>query len=272
LHALLNNPAVQAGLIPFIVALVVAELLQRVRLSGLALVLGFAATVYLSHAFSLGVLTAPRKIVVLGLAAPLLAILPALFQGAWVRTVLVALGGAAAVWMGWRIFANQPLARMLLWSAGSVLYTGWLVFWTNKLNNQPVRAGAAGLGLGVGTGVAAIFGASLTLGMYGAALGAAAGAYLLIHMLSNTYLPCGHVYTLPLAVIAGLAGSLGAMSTELPWYALIPLAAIPPAAHFMPISGRPALWVQSLLLSAAPVLLGAVAVLLTWRVAGAPPL
>jgi hypothetical protein len=272
LQALLHNPAVQAGVIPFIVALVVAELLQRVRLSGLALVAAFGVTVYLTNAFSLGVLTAPRKIVLLGFVAPLFAILPTLFQGAWVRPLLAALGGAAAIWMGWRIFEHQPYARMFLWSAGSALYTGWLVFWTGKLHNQPVRAGAAGLALGLGTGVAAIFGASLMLGSFGAALGAAAGAYLLIHMLANNYLPCGYVYTLPLALIAGLAGSLAAMSTELPWYALIALAAIPPAAHLVPISGRPKLWVQSILLSAAPLLCGAVAVFLTWRVAGAPPL
>jgi hypothetical protein len=272
LQALLQNPAVQAGLIPFVVALVVAELLQRVRLSGLAPMLAFAAMVYLTHVFAFGVLTAPRKIVVLGLAAPLFAILPAVFQGAWVRPLLAALGAAAAVWMSWRILENQTLARMLLWGAGGAAYTAWLVYWTSKLHNQPVRAGAAGVALGVGTGVAAIFGASLTLGMFGAALGAAAGAYLLIHMLSNTYLPCGHVYTLPLAVIAGLTGALAAMSTELPWYALLALAAIPPVALLIPIAGRPALWLQSLLLSAATLLFAGAAVFLTWRVAGAPPI
>ncbi len=272
LQALLNHPAVQAGLLPFIVALVAAESLQRLRLSGLAAVLGFGATVYVTHAFSTEALTAPHKIVLLGLAAPLGAILPAVFEGAWVRPLLAALGAAGALWMGWRIFEHQSYDRMALWAAGSAAYTGWLVFWTGKLHNQPVRAGAAGLALGLGTGIAALLGASATLGMFGAALGAAAGAYLLIHMLSNSYLPCGYVFTLPLALVSGLAGVLAVISAELPWYALIALAAIPPAAHYVPVSGRPALWVQSLLLSAAPLLLAAVAVFLTWRVAGAPPL
>lgn len=272
MQALLHHPAVQAGLIPFIVALVAAELLQRVRLSGLALTLGFGATVYATHTFSTEALTAPHKIVLAGLAAPLFAVLPAALQGAWVRPLLAALAGAAAIWMGLRILQHQPYDRMFLWGAGIALYAGWLVFWANKLHNQPVRAGAAGLALGLGTGIAALLGASATLGMFGAALGAAAGAYLLIHIISNTYLPCGYVYTLPLALICGLVGALGVISAELPWYALIPLAAIPPAAHFVPISGRPALWVQSLLLSAAPLLLAGMAVFLTWRVAGAPPL
>ncbi len=272
MQAWLHHPAVEAGLFPFIAALVAAELLQRVRLSGLALVLGFGATVYVTHTFSTEALTAPHKIVLLGLAAPLFAILPALLQGAWVRPLLAALGGAAAIWMALRILAHQPYDRMFLWAASSAFYTGWLVFWTGKLHNQPVRASAAGLALGLGTGIAALLGASATLGMYGAALGAAAGAYLLIHMLANTYLPCGYVFTLPLALVSGLVGVLGVISADLPWYALIALAAIPPAAHFVPITGRPALWVQSLLLSAAPLLLAGVAVFLTWRVAGAPPL
>lgn len=267
-----HHPAVQAGLIPFIVALVAAELLQRVRLSGLALVLAFGATVYVTHAFSLDAQTASHKIVLLGLAAPLFAILPAVFHGPWVRPLLAALGGAAAIWMGLRILQHQPYARMFVWSAGTAFYTGWLVFWTGKLHNQPVRAGAAGLALGLGTGIAALLGASATLGMFGGALGAAAGAYLLIHMISNSHLPCGYVYTLPLALIAGLIGSLAVMSADLPWYALLALAAVPPAAHLMPLSGRPALWLQSVLLSVAPLLLAGLAVFLTWRVAGAPPL
>ena len=45
MQALLNHPAVQAGLAPFVVALIVAELLLRMRLSGLAIIAGFAVTV-----------------------------------------------------------------------------------------------------------------------------------------------------------------------------------------------------------------------------------
>jgi len=58
---------VQGGLAPFVVALIVAELLQRMRLSGLAIIAGFAVTVYLVSDFSFEALTASRKIVLLGL-------------------------------------------------------------------------------------------------------------------------------------------------------------------------------------------------------------
>ena len=54
----LTHPAVQSGLAPFFVALIVAELFQRMRLSGLAIIAGFAATVYLASDLSLKPLTA----------------------------------------------------------------------------------------------------------------------------------------------------------------------------------------------------------------------
>ena len=49
---LLNHPAVQAGAAPFIVALVVALVLHRVRLGGLAAVAGFATAVGLIAGFA----------------------------------------------------------------------------------------------------------------------------------------------------------------------------------------------------------------------------
>jgi hypothetical protein len=53
LQELLNHPAVQAGLAPFLVALITAELFQRMKLSGLAIIAGFAITVYLASNFTL---------------------------------------------------------------------------------------------------------------------------------------------------------------------------------------------------------------------------
>jgi len=267
LHEFLHHPAVQGGMVPFVVALITAELLQRLRLSGLAVVVAFAATVYLVSGFSFDPLTASRKIVLLGLAAPLIAFPLTLINAAWLRPLLA----AAAIWMAQRILQQQPLAAIFLWSAGCALYAGWLVFWMDTLLDAPVRAGSAGLALGLGTGIAALFGTSALLGLYGISLGAAAGAYLLIQMLTNSRLPCGYSFTLPLSLIAGLAGCQAVLTAQLPWYALIALAAIPLAAK-IPVSEKSALWLQSILLSAATLSCAAVAVYLTWRVAGAPPL
>lgn len=267
MHGFLHHPAVQGGLVPFFAALLAAELLQRLRLSGVAVVAAFAATVYLVSGFAFEPLTASRKILLLGLLAPLAALLLGLFNAAWVRPLLAGAGGASAIWMAEHILGQQAPAPMFLWSAASALYVGWVVFWMDGLEHAPVRAGAAGLALGLGTGISALFGASVLLGMYGVSLGAAAGAYLLIQMVTNSRLPCGAVFTLPLALIAALTGCLAVLTSLSPWYALLPLAAIPPAAR-IPVSEKSALWLQSVLLSAATLACAAVAVYLTW----APPL
>src|SRR5204863_197146 len=68
---MLANPAVQGGLAPFIAALVVAALLAPLRLGGLAVVAAFATAVYFIAGFTFEPLTATRKIILLGLAAPL---------------------------------------------------------------------------------------------------------------------------------------------------------------------------------------------------------
>lgn len=271
MQELLNQPAVQGGLVPFIVALIVAELFQRMRLSGLAIIAGFAVTVYLVVGFSFEPLTASRKIVLLSLLSTGIAVPLMLFNPRWMRSLLAVSGGGAAVWVMLRILQYQEPTHMLLWGAGCALYVGWQVFWFDGLRDAPVRAGAAGMALGLGSGAAALFGASALLGQFGLALGAAAGAGLLIQMLTNSPLPCGRSYTLPLSLIAALAASLAVLTAELPWYALTVLAVIPLAAR-VPLPEKQALWMQSILLSAVTLLCAAGAVYLTWRVAGAPPL
>ncbi len=267
----LNHPAVQSGLAPFVVALLAAELLRRLRLSGLAIIAGFAVTVYLASNFSVDPLTATRKIVWLGIASSLLGVALIWFNGSLWRPILSIIAAAAAILVSLRILQQQPLDVAMQWGVGCALYVGWLVFWMDDLRDAPVRAGSAGVALGLGTGGAALFGGSALLGQFGLALGAAAGAYLMILAVTGSRLPCGRSFTLPLSLIAGLTGSLAVLTTQLPWYALAPLAAIPLAAK-IPVSEKQALWVQSLLLSVATLACAAGAIYLTWRVAGAPPL
>ena len=267
----LNHPAVQSGLAPFVAALLAVELLRRLRLSGLAIIAGFAVTVYLASNFSINPLTASRKIVWLGVSSSLVGVILAWFNWSLWRPVLSVLAGSAAIWVALPILQHQPVEVALQWGAGYALFTGWLVYWMDGLHEAPLRAGSAGMALGLGTGAAALFGGSGLLGQFGLAVGAAAGAYLLVQMISNSRLPCGRSYTLPLSLITGLVAGLAVLTTQLPWYALAPLAAIPLTAK-IPVSEKSGLLVQSLLLSAATLACAAGAVYLTWRVAGAPPL
>lgn len=271
LQELLNHPAVQGGVAPFVVALLVAELLQRMRLSGLAVIAGFAVMVYLASDFSLEPLTATRKIILLGLLSSALAVLLTLFDARWLRPLLSVAAGGAAVWVVSRIAQQQETGLMLLMGGACAAYAAWLVFWFDGLRDASPRAASAGVALGLGSGGAALLGGSALLGQFGMALGAAAAAYLLIQMLTGARLPCGRTFTLPLSLIAALSGSFAVLSATLPWYTLLLLATIPLAAK-LPVPEKQPLWIQSLLLSAVPLLCAAGAIYLTWRVAGAPPL
>ncbi len=262
----------QGGFAPFLAALVTAELLQRLRLSGLAVTAAFAVTVYLAGSLSFEPLTAARKIVLLGLLAPALVLILNPLISTWLlRPLLAAAGGAAALWVIQRILEQQQAAVMLVWGAGCAFYAGWLVYWMDRLEAAPVHSGSAGLALGAGTGVSALFGASALLGLFGMSLAASAAACLLIQVLTNRDLACGRSFTFTLALSAGLTGSFAVLSAELPWYALLPLAAIPLVGRIR-VSETSGVWLQSMLLSAAALACAAVSVYLTWRVAGAPPI
>jgi len=267
LQELLNHPAVQAVLVPFLVALVTAELFQRMKLSGLAIIAGFAATVYLVSDFSFEPLTASRKIVWLGLLGALLALPLSLLKARWASLLLVTLGGAAAIWTALRILQQHETMVMLLWGAGCASYVAILVWGMDKLENEPMRAANAATALGIGTGAAALMGASALFGQFGLAIGAAAAAHLLIQMVSNQPLPAGRTFTLPFALIAGLTGSMAVLGAQLPWYALPVLACIPLAAWLLPLF-KQAVWIQSLVLALVTFGFTVGAIYVTWRTVG----
>ena len=269
---LLNHPAMQGGIAPFFTALLAAALLRRWNLSGLALIAGFLVTAFMIGVLGIEPLTATRKTILLGVFAALLGIFLSKSSWRFMRSTLALAGGLTSIWVIWRILVqHNEFLTALPWAIGCASYAGWLIFWSDKLHNQPVRAGSAGLALGLGTGVAALFGSSVTLGMLGMSLGAASGAFLLLQLLGMRPLACGRSFTLSLSLLAALVGCLGTLTANLPWYALMILAAIPSAAQ-IPVPQKSSIWLQSLQLSAAALLCAAGAVYLTWRVTGAPPI
>ncbi|MBI5429361.1 MAG: hypothetical protein HY938_02760 [Nitrosomonadales bacterium] len=270
MQELLNHPAVQAGLAPFLAALVAAELFQRVRLSGLAVIAGFAVTVYLASDFAIEPLTASRKIVLLGLISAALGLLLSVVRLSLFSALLPILGGAAAVWVALRILQQQPPQTLLLWGAGCAAYVAILVWSLDSIESDPLRAANAATALGIGTGGAALVGASALLGQFGLALGSAAAAHLLIQMISNKPLPAGRAFTLPLSVIAGLTGCIAVLSAQLPWYALPILATIPVVARLMPLP-RQSIRMQGLLLSLPTFAIAGGAIYAAWRSAGDIP-
>src|SRR6266850_399776 len=261
MQEMLANPAVQGGLAPFVAALTVAALFAPFRLGGLAVVAAFATAVYFIAGFTFEPLTATRKIIILGLAAPLAGIVidfafrPTRLE-AW---VLALAGAAAAAWIFWPLLAQKGLERALLPGGIAVLATAWTVgFSHSRLAEDGVRAGAAGVALGVGAGGAAIFGASLSYALYGMAVAAGAGAFLLVQMITGRKIHAGATFMLASAAM---------ILAQVPWYAVIALALVPLAAS-LPVSAGAPVWLQALLLSFFGLFVAGIACALAWHAGG----
>ncbi len=77
---LLNHPAVQGGVAPLLVALVIAAALARTRFAWLAIIGGYATTLALATGFQFSPLTASPKILLAGLIASVIGIAADLLQ------------------------------------------------------------------------------------------------------------------------------------------------------------------------------------------------
>lgn len=270
---ILNHPAVQGGVAPFVVALVVAALLHRLRLGGLALVAAFFTTVYFVAGFTFTPLTATRKIFLLGLAAPVVGILTDFaFKPTRFGAVILALAGAAsAVWVFGPVLSQKATAEAWLFGSAAALAVAWVVgFGLIVLAEHAVRAGAAGLGLGLGVGVASIFAASATYGLYGIALGAGAGAFLLVQMINGKKGFAGATFMLPAMLTAGLVAAGAMVLAKLPWYVLLVLALVPAGAR-LPVPDKAPVWLQAALLSFYAFVIAGAACYLAWHPSGESP-
>ena len=272
-----NNPAVrltvQGGVVPFVVALVVVLLLQSVRLGGLALVAAFCVAVYFFAGFSFTPLTATRKIILLGLASPIVGMAADFaFKPTRIGAAVLALAGAAAtLWVFWPVLSQKPLADVWMFGAAAAIVIAFMIgFGQVFLAGHAVRAAAAGLGAGLGVGVASAFAASATYGLYGIALGAGSGAFLLVQMLRGKPGFAGATLTLPAMLIAGLVAAAAMILAKLPWYSLLVLALVPVGAC-LPVPAKAPVWLQAVLLSFYAFVVAGIACFFAWHSEGGTP-
>jgi hypothetical protein len=266
-----DNPAVQGGVAPFVVALVVAILLRRFNLAGLAVPAALATAAYFVNGLTLVPLTVTRKIPVLGLAGAAVGFLAdAVLRSDRARTATIAAGaGASALWVFWAVLVQRPVGEGALYGGGIALFVALVVAIVGALQAQPVRAGSAALGLGLATGVAAILGGSAAYGLYGIAIGAGAGGFLLVQMVTGRPTAAGALLALPAALAAALLGAGAMLLAELAWYALAALLFVPSAA-FLPMPRRRPIWVQAVVVSLYTFAVAIVAWVLAWHYAGKP--
>lgn len=270
MNDLFANPAVQGGVAPFVAGLIAVVLLGRFRLGGLAVVAAFATAVYFIAGFGLTPLTATRKIIVLGLAAPIVGIVVDFaFRPTRLGSILLAIAGAAAAaWVFWPILAQKEAARALLPGATALLATAWVVGYSEeRLAGDSVRTAASGLAMGLGTGVAAIFGAALTYGLIGVAVAAGSGAFLLVQMITGKRGYAGATFTLSVSVVSILIAAAAMILAQLPWYSVVVLALVPVAVNLRVPAGA-ALWLQAVLSSLYGFAVAAIACALAWHAGG----
>jgi len=243
---LLNNPAIQSSVAPFLAGLLVAGLLFPLRLAGLAAGAGFLATVYLVGDFTLESLDSKRRVVLVAMAAPALGVIadlafkPTRATGAVLGAVFAAAGG----WVFLNLLKQKSGADLALHGAALAAFMIWVVAFTIALQADGVRAGAAGLGLGLGAGVSAVLGASALLGQYGMGMGAGCGAFLLLNMILGPRVAPGTTLTLTAAVAASLVAVGAVLTGQLPWYALAALALVPVLVRLPLPKATP--WVQGI--------------------------
>ena len=272
MEELLANPAVQAGMAPFLSALVAAAALRRTRLLGMAVAIAFALVIALTMGFTFEPLTATRKLVLIGLGTAI-AVLALELPGAGptlaIRAVLSTVAAAAAVWMVWRVLQQQEPGKAALYGLAAGAYIVMLLESCLRATDDGIRTAGISLMLGLTAGALALLGASALLAQIGIAVAAGAGAVLLVQMIGLQRGPMGWTLVLPAAAISGLVGLLAVFTGSLPWFCLLPTLGIPWAARLVRQERHPP-WLAALLTALAGLIPMSLAVGLAWFAARLP--
>ena len=265
---LLDNPAVQAGVLPFIIALVLGCALAGTRYLALAVVAGLVVVLALTIGFSPEPFTSAKKMIVATFGATVVAlVLEATGVGA--RRVIVAAlavgAGSAAVWTLLRVLQQMEPPAAWAVAAGAfaltLATTGSASF---ASGTSSLRAAVIGACLGWGSGVLALLGASALLAQLGLAVGSASAAVALVQMIRGREAPLGWTVVMPAAVAAPIIGVLACATGELRWYCLVPLPFAPLLARLVPAGALRRPWQMAFATGFAALLPVAVAVGLAW--------
>ncbi len=230
---LLQNPAIQAGVLPFVVALLMALPLARTRWLAAATGSGVVVLLALTVGFGLEPLTAVRKTILLMLAAIALA-LALEAAGIGLRRIVVAAislaVALATLWVLQRILQQAEGGAGWRMALGATLFVLVLAASLLAASADPLRASVIGVALGWGSGALAVLGASALLGQLGIAIGTACAAAALAQILRGAPAPAGWTIALPAAVGTPLIGVLAVTTGELQAHLLLPLLLVVPAA------------------------------------------
>ena len=233
---LLAHPWVQGGLGPLAAGIAAALVLSPLRLSGLAAACGFFAAVYLT-----GELEFEKKLLTVALAAALLgALADVAFRPT--RTAGIVLGivfGIAAFWIFVTIIGQMPAQRLVLYALGVTVLVAAAVAFSVLSQGEPLRAGAAGMGLGLATGILALLGGANLLGLWGFGLAAGSAGFLLVALILGPRVVAGASFTLSIGVIGAALTAAVVLQSGLRWYYAAALALVPLVVRLPAPRSRP---------------------------------
>lgn len=241
MQQLLSRPEIQSAVLPFAIGLLAYLGLRKLTAAAWiwALLAAFLVSAWLINGVTFTPLTGTRKIILLVIASlPIAALLPGVLQGRKLqRATLVLACLLALTWVFWTVASRMQPGDILLLAAGCAALVASLTLSFERVAGDPAKLHSAGLALLLGTGMSAAAGASALLGQLGLALAAACGGALLGWVLAGS--SAGNqrgqtLSTLPYVLAPASLGVAAVMFASLPWYALIPLAAIPLAVSLVP--------------------------------------
>lgn len=251
MESLLQEPAVQAGVAPLLVALLVGALAAAMTatlgarrtagtndsaggfaglatgVAGCAVAAALLTTLGLTTGVSFTPLSASRKLLLLVLAAPLLGL--ALDLTGWRHRVLApalaVLLGASTAWVFQSVWAQAEALPPMAW--GVAAFVAVLAALVLRLRDDAVASAATTLGLGLAVAVSAVLAASIGTLMNGMAVATAGGALLLLQLLLARTVPSGWTAALTTAAAAPLMAAATLVLADLRWPVLPALAVVP---------------------------------------------
>jgi hypothetical protein len=221
--------------------------------------------VALTTGFGFSPLTPGRKIVLLAIVAPIVGIAADIFisHARPVAYALAVVVGLAAAWAFLAVLSQQEGARSWLAALGIVLYAAAMAYALLSLRDDPLRAGAAALGLGVAFAAAAVISASIGFVLAGASVAASACALLVVWAVTGRPVRAGVLGTLTVGVLIALFAEGALMLARLPWYALAALLLVPLAVR-LPVRASAPVPLRAIVLSGYALAAAVVPVVLAW--------
>ena len=266
MNALLEHPAIQAGVAPFIAALLASLAFGRARIAWIGIVVGYLIAILLTTGLAFVPLTVSRKVLLLMLLTPVIGLAADRWRlvSARAPVLMAVLAAAVTPWVLASVLAQKEgITQMVLPGVAIAAFAAAVVALTLRLRDDGIATAAAGIGLGAGVGVAALLSASTGYFTSGIALAAASGALMLGQFAAGRVVPACALGGLPIGLGAALFCAAALMLAQLPWYAL-PATLLVPIVAGLPIAASGSVRLRAALLTLMCLAASAVPIFAAW--------